>query len=450
LSSENREELTRLLDFGKDLLEKVKDADATTKDALMGALRGYLPTLTQELERQSNQGKPANALTLALLMLALGRAFDHLPTKGKAFKILGKVYLQLEQYKEVLESYEQAQTIMRELEDELGEIDVLSGMEEFYSVLAQRQRKLKYYEESVALFKRALGIAKQLGHRQSECVYLYSMGDNYLFLDRKEESLASLEQALDLAKRLGNRHLEGRILNELGKTYRALGRLEPALESLKAAQEISQEVGDQTLERDILVETGITLTHAGQFPAALDHLQRGFKVCQQLDDPIGGSATLHRVSLVYDQLGQFEDALECTQQALEVLQVTEDKTLESDILHTRGLLYGRLWRFEEALPSLEKALTIRRELGDRQRESRTLTQIGETYRLMKKPKDAFKVLEQAIKMDPESYFCWLYMGRCLEDLGRREEAITSYRRVLRINPENRFARERIQRLGILL
>ncbi len=125
MSSDNREELTRILEQGKGLLEQYEKSDDESRKRLVGRLLRFLSTLTQNITHQLELGKPANALTLALLMQSLGRTFDHLPTKANAFKTLGEVYMRLGQYKEVLESYEQAQTLMRELGDEMGEIEVL-------------------------------------------------------------------------------------------------------------------------------------------------------------------------------------------------------------------------------------------------------------------------------------------------------------------------------------
>jgi tetratricopeptide (TPR) repeat protein len=57
-----------------------------------------------------------------------------------------------------------------------------------------------------------------------------------------------------------------------------------------------------------------------------------------------------------------------------------------------------------------------------------------------------KECDKAIKIDPKDTFAWYHKGTTFDELGRCEEAIEAYKKVLEIDPKNNSASERIKEI----
>ena len=56
--------------------------------------------------------------------------------------------------------------------------------------------------------------------------------------------------------------------------------------------------------------------------------------------------------------------------------------------------------------------------------------IGRAYLVRKQYHQALVYLNQAVRLDPERFTCWYWIGRCNSALGQTDEAMTAYRRSL--------------------
>ncbi|MDD1422414.1 tetratricopeptide repeat protein, partial [Dolichospermum sp. ST_sed1] len=122
----------------------------------------------------------------------------------------GDQQIQTSQYKEALQSFQQALTIYRKIKDRKGQAFSLNY---------------------IAIVKRTLG-------------------DNI-------ESLEFYKQALYIFREIGDRLNEGTVLNNIGKVHEGLGQYPQALEFYQRALTIRQEVGDQTGEAFTLTDLGL-------------------------------------------------------------------------------------------------------------------------------------------------------------------------------------------------
>ncbi|MGI0015843.1 MAG: tetratricopeptide repeat protein, partial [Nitrososphaera sp.] len=81
------------------------------------------------------------------------------------------------------------------------------------------------------------------------------------------------------------------------------------------------------------------------------------------------------------------------------------------------------------------------------------TELVESYRgiayvlvLEKKYAEALWSLDKAIKIKPDDVQSLLLSAQCLALMGRREEAIQAYKKVIQFDPQNKTAREDLKKL----
>ena len=58
--------------------------------------------------------------------------------------------------------------------------------------------------------------------------------------------------------------------------------------------------------------------------------------------------------------------------------------------------------------------------------------------------EAILSLQRAIKDAPENTDAHLYLAQALEKVGKSQEAMHAYRRVLALDPHNKFANDRVK------
>ena len=61
-----------------------------------------------------------------------------------------------------------------------------------------------------------------------------------------------------------------------------------------------------------------------------------------------------------------------------------------------------------------------------------------------KKEDALKYLNLAVTVDPRFSKAYNMMGDCLDEMGRYEEAIKKYEKILNLNPENKEVRFKLE------
>jgi tetratricopeptide (TPR) repeat protein len=100
--------------------------------------------------------------------------------------------------------------------------------------------------------------------------------------------------------------------------------------------------------------------------------------------------------------------------------------------------------------ALEDLRSIRREEGlliDPEPEEIQLNAFGYELLGQKRSDDALAVFAFTAEQFPNSWNAFDSLAEAQAALGRKEEAISSYRKSLALNPENKNAAVQIQRLG---
>ncbi len=147
---------------------------------------------------------------------------------------------------------------------------------------------------------------------------------------------------------------------------------------------------------------------------------------------------------------KLHDCLTLYSLAQELIQTIRDQGSELDgvLLHDLGTVYTALGQYSEVLRYLQQSIQIQEEEGTRLGVAIALSSLGRLYQKVQRYEEALDCFEQALKRVPALGGCWIAKGGVLEAMGRREEAIASYHRALRIRRWHNEARGALQRLGI--
>ena len=122
-----------------------------------------------------------------------------------------------------------------ELSESLGSPEALTRAFASMSLVTLGTRP----EQSTALLKQGLAIAREHGLHESEYNALFNLSDQSFRRDRYEDALTYLDDALTIARRRGSRTGEWGVLSEMSYPLFMLGRWDEALAALSAVPEES-------------------------------------------------------------------------------------------------------------------------------------------------------------------------------------------------------------------
>lgn len=128
-------------------------------------------------------------------------------------------------------------------------------------------------------------------------------------------------------------------------------------------------------------------------------------------------SALMTLSKIYSDFGMFEEAREYAEKL-------QKKYPESkDTLFTLGFVYQSLGKLKKAISLYKKFLEIEKNYF-------VYLNMGMSYTLLKYYKKAIESIDKAIEMEPESSEAYVEKGDCLTMMGRYDEAISEYEKLL--------------------
>jgi len=281
----------------------------------------------------------------------------------------------------------------------------LGSLGRAYSNLGQVEQAIGYYQQSLV-------IARKIGDRQNESIWLSDLGYAYNNLGQFEQAIKLYEKALPIAREIGDRRQEGSQINCLGLTYRALGRLEQAIECHEKSLNIARAISDRALEGLNLGNLGSVYSALGQFERATNLYEEAFAIAREIGDRREKGSRLGSLGDVYRALGQAEKAVKLLEDALVITREIGDRQREGRHLDNLGSAYYAVRQSERAVKLHEEALTIAREIGDRRGESYRLLGMGKALLTIEKLSEGRQHCAEALALEvPEtSYQAALALG----------------------------------------
>jgi class 3 adenylate cyclase/tetratricopeptide (TPR) repeat protein len=197
-----------------------------------------------------------------------------------------------------------------ELSESLGDPEPLTRALAAMALVRHGHR----HEESTALLKQCVALAREHGLHDTEYNALFNLSDLAFRRDRYEEALEYLAGALTIARRRGSRTGEWSVLSEMSYPLYMLGRWD---EALKTLDEVPQDRLLDTLTLSFLSSVLEAYIHRGDMSAAARILAQFEPLRDSADLQnrmmfLSAEATVHRASRSWDE------ALRAGLQAMEV------------------------------------------------------------------------------------------------------------------------------------
>jgi len=261
-----------------------------------------------------------------------------------------------------------------------------------------QQAQTSQFREALQSWEQALQIYREIKNRKGEANSLGNLGLAYQFLGQYPKAIEYLQQQLAIAEEIDDRQGEANSLGNLGLAYQFLGQYQKAIEYQQKLLDIAREIKYRQGEAASLGNLGIAYGSLGQYEKAIEFHQQYLTIAREIGERKGEANSLGNLGIAYSSLGQYEKAIEYHQQSLAIKREIGDRHGEANTLNNLGSAYDSLGQYGKGIDYHQQALTIRRNIGDRQGEAGSLNNLGVTYRDNKQPAEAIKNLEASLNI----------------------------------------------------
>ena len=316
--------------------------------------------------------------------------------KTEADKLLeqGIQQAQRSQYKDAIQSWQQALAIYQKLKDRNGEANSLNNLGIAYKFLGQYPKAIEFHQQSLAIFR-------EIGDRHGEASSLCNLGSAYKSLGQYPKAIEFYQQTLAIFREIGDRHGEGLSLGNLGGAYDSLGQYPKAIEFHQQSLAIFREIGDRHGEATSLNNLGGAYFQLGQYPKAIEFYQQSLAIKREIGDRNGEAYSLGNLGNAYFKLGQYPKAIEFHQQSLAIKREIGDHNGEANSLIGLGNAYKSLGQYPKAIEFYQLSLAIQREIGDRHGEAYSLGNLGNAYKSLGQYPKAIEFHQQSLAISRE-------------------------------------------------
>ncbi|MEL0591385.1 MAG: tetratricopeptide repeat protein, partial [Planktothrix rubescens PR222] len=190
---------------------------------------GLVAAMLEKADNLREQGELNNANRLKDFAGILGKVdgdfLAGIALKAEADRVLeqGIQQFKISQFREALQSWEQALTIYREIGNRQGEANSLGNLGLAYYSLGQYQKAIDFHQQQ-------LEMAREIGDRQGEANSLGNLGNAYYFLGQYQKAIDFHQQSLEISREIGDRLGEANSPGSLGAAYDSLGQYQKAID----------------------------------------------------------------------------------------------------------------------------------------------------------------------------------------------------------------------------
>ncbi len=338
---------------------------------------GLVVAMLEEAENLRRFGQLNNAnrlMNCAGMLLGRNNNSSVAVTRKAAANILNAQAIQqhrISQFRESLQSWEEALTIYKEIGDRQGEAASIGNLGLACYSLGQYHKAIKFHHQSC-------NVARKIGDRQQEANSLGNSGLVYYSLGQYHPAIEDHEQSLVIKREIGDRQGEANSLCNLGNAYDSLGQYDKAIEFHEQSRKVSEEIGYRKGEANSLGNLGNAYQSIEQYQKAIESHQQSLDISREIGDRQGEAISLGNLGKTYQSRGQYGKAIESHQQSLDISREIGDRQGEAISLGNLGLAYYSRGQYDKAIEFYEQSLDISREIGDRVGESISLSNLGVT------------------------------------------------------------------------
>jgi predicted ATPase/DNA-binding XRE family transcriptional regulator len=215
---------------------------------------------------------------------------------------LGRLCLQLGDYDAAEAHYQRSLEARRQLEDGVGEADVLSA-------LAMIALNRLAYDEARGLGEDALKIVRERGDRRGTATALRILGMIAREQGDYERALGLLEKSMAVGRALGDTAWTARVASQMGITHRLAGNAEQAQHYLEVSRELHAELGDRFALAVIASNSGHLAFDGGDVTRAVALYADALRHFDRVGDSEGVLEAIEWLAVAAAARGEAEPAL---------------------------------------------------------------------------------------------------------------------------------------------
>ena len=321
-----------------------------------------------QIERNGN--KPEEQLTKVVTLFGLGRVYENISDPKNA-----------------IETYEIAEKLARQVGDPTIVASILNNLGTVYVEQGN-------YVEAREIFSQGLDVATQVQRRYGELITLANLDAKCSAAKTEESSApnqlmrqfctsvlpkAQMVESFNQVRanyRKQARALEARSLNNLSLLYDRQGNYPESLRNNTQSVEIERSLGNEAGESTSLNNMAGSYASMGDYVKALSLYEQSLKLSEKLNDRSQLSRTIGNIGYVYSEQGNYRKSNEQYQKSLEIAKLIGDRNHEAVLYNNLATNAQFLGQFNESKALYEKALVIYRETGNRPGEITTLNNLG--------------------------------------------------------------------------
>ncbi|MBS1536600.1 MAG: tetratricopeptide repeat protein [Bacteroidetes bacterium] len=282
--------------------------------------------------------------------------------EGRALGMLGNISLNLGDYHDALEYYEQALGIFEILNDK-------SRMAIIIGNIGRVHRSLSNYPQAIEYYQRALAIDKEVGNKQGMANHIGNIGNVYFILSNYMKAIEYYQNALLLSEELGNTSATAIHIGNLGNVYLNLYEYNQALEYYQKSLTILSELGDKLGVANTTGNIAGAYFNLKEYPKSLEYYRTAIEMYEEIGSKAGIADISTNLGILYKELGEYQKSIEHYTRALLINQ--ELGNMLSVACNTSGLgvLFGEIkfdgYDSKKAEDYLLQAIAINENLGSK-------------------------------------------------------------------------------------
>ncbi len=307
---------------------------------------------------------------------------------GTALFAAGAAYSSAGQKRRALDTFLDASTYLKEMEDLSLYAMSLMSIGFAYSDLSDWKLAIDYLDRAVVLLQTEK-------NPEALASVLCGMGGTYIKIGQKQKGLEYLNRALNIAQEIHDRSLEVNARLLIGAALSSLGQKRKALESTERALQIAREAKDRSSEATALQSLGEIHDSLGDRREALRDYSEALRIRTEANDGPGKATGLGNLAAVYSDLGEIDRSIALYEESIKVSEAEGEPENAASSLNGLAGIYQLRAEPLKALSYYQKALELARAVKHKSREAAALINIAKVY-------DSFNQHEQALKANHDA------------------------------------------------
>jgi tetratricopeptide (TPR) repeat protein len=321
---------------------------------------------------------------------------------------------------QIEEDPQPALEIYQELEQEADEDWLAERRPRILREKAVCYSQLNNYTEAIATFTAAMDVTEEPNGRAH---LLNWMGFTYRKQGQLDTALRYYEQSLELYKQLQNDKSYAEVLINIGVVYRMQGKIEEALRRCKIGLRMRKDLfkSGKVSENSV----GLSLTIIGSIYLAIEDLLKAEQAFREANDIFirtGYKKGMATVSNRFGQISRSKGDLKTARQQFErayYMSLGVDPDAQISSLINQGRILVQEERLDEAVSIYRQAVELARQAQTSMQETEALIELANTLAILKRDQQSQQAYAEAEKIG-QKYNYYELQGRAREYQGDRK------------------------------